>query len=86
MNNRECAVVCCFHNGTEAAAAIVELTAWGLEAWELDEIDDANPTAIWIAANANTDLDQSYFLDRMSVAVAPFRGVVVELDCVELVP
>jgi hypothetical protein len=83
--NRVCAVIC-FHNCDEMHAAAAELTEWGFEAWKLDEVDDENPSAIWIAVGISTDLDQSYFFDRMGVAIGPFHGVVVELDCVEQAP
>ena len=73
--NRVCAVVC-FHNCDEMHAAVATLIEQGSEAYELDEIDDENPAAVWIAVDVITDLS----LDQMDFAVRSFHGVVVEIE------
>jgi hypothetical protein len=73
MLNRMYTVIC-FHNCDETHAAVATLVEQGVR--ELDEIDDDNPAAVWIAVDVITDLS----LDQMDFAVRPFHGVVVEIE------
>ena len=83
----ECAVlsvraIACFRDPDQMRAAAIELIEQGFDANILDEIDDENPAAIWIAINTivTTELDCTGFVDWTDRAIQPFRGVVVEIE------
>ena len=76
-----CAIAC-FRDPDQMRAAAIELIEQGFDANVLDEIDDENAAAIWIAINTivTTEFDCTGFVDWMDHAIQPFRGVVVEIE------
>ena len=74
--------IACFRDPDQMRAAAIELIEQGFDVNVLNEIDDENPAAGWIAINAivTTELDCTGFVDWMDHAIQPFRGVVVEIE------
>lgn len=74
--------IACFRDPDQMRAAAIELIAQGFDANVLDEIDDENPAAIWIAINTivTTEFDCTGFVDWTDQAIQPFRGVVVQIE------
>ena len=68
--------IACFRDPDQMRAAAIELIEQGFEANVLDEIDDENPAAIWIAINTIVTTE----FDCTGHAIQPFRGVVVEIE------
>ena len=74
--------IACFHDPDQMCAAAIMLIEQGFDINVLDEIDDENPAAIWIAINTivTTKLEGTGFVDWTVHAIQPFRGGIVEIE------
>ena len=74
--------IACFHDPDQMRAAVITLIEQGFDTNVLDEIDDENSAAIWIAINTivTTKFDCTGFVDWTDQAIQPFRGVVVQIE------